>query len=1110
MKRCPVCNAEYATETICPRDGVRLAEAATAAPNLVVQHPTGATSTVSLRSGAISIGTAPGNELVLDDPFVSTNHALIRRYGGRYLLSDAGSRNGVFVNGQRVGVVERDLRPGDVIIVGQTRLTFAVDGPIAPPPPPSMPVAGHILVVLPSGETRRIPLDRPKLSVGKRPDNTIILVDTEVSGRHATIYVEDGTWYVRDDASRNGVVVNKRRITEPQALATGDIVQVGQTQMSVDLVADGAKRSGVRPRPERPTPATPQPPPPPSVAGSGRSSGARTIVLDGRYELEAKITQGAAATMYRAKRVGTDELVAVKVLRPELTRDEAAVERFRRRAQVAARIRHPNSLQVFDSGRTSDGVVYVVEELLSGRTLRTLILEQRGLPMPRVVDLIGQICGAVHAAHVNGIVLRDLKPETIFVERDPNGKDLVKVGGYGLAKVFGVAGHRTVNEETRAHGTPEYMSPEQWRDEPLDSRSDVYSLGVILFELLTGSVPFEGLTPQQVARQHLTAPIPDLTDYGRPEINDGIVSVVNRALEKAPIRRQPTALLFAEELRAVTRASGVLIGALMGRGTGLLPHAPAVVLAPAPVPEGEAALPSVVASDHEHGRTFTLPVVTVLAETLLSRVSSGLIKTAVPLFALLVFGLRIHLVVILILIQNLVPQLLTPVFGALADRFGTKKVFLGALAIRTICSLGYIFAGSVWSLVAIGAVRGASESAKEPSASAIIADSTSGHHRAHAFAWYTMAKSVSTGLGESLGAFLLIAMIAIVAGQFSVSARVAVLDEMNFAGKNHEVILSDDEIVGPDGLIHHVATGAEEAERARSGTEEAGEGMEHAKVLSTEIRRIPIERLALEDYPKTIELGPLRAAIASIFVTATVLSALALILVAFVVRETNREDRHARLKHRRALGIHSPTTHLQSSERKPSVLLYALLGGMLTAPVFMASGEFFTILAVELDVTPGALGLIKIVAEVMTPLVFGPVFGWLAVRAGAGLVIGLRAIANVLTSLLFWITPWFYGSILLALVMGLARAMDEIGMSAFKPTWGAVSARIASYHIENRTRAMGAIESGIDGAELIFPVVGGLLLEYVSLGPLMLVRAVIAIVAEVYGRILMKRHHMLE
>ena len=225
----------------------------------------------------------------------------------------------------------------------------------------------------------------------------------------------------------------------------------------------------------------------------------------------------------------------VRVLRPELVNNRTAVERLRRQAHIAARIKHPNSVQVFDFGYSAEGAAYVVEELLSGRTLRDLINQERGLSLTHIVNLMSQICGAVHAAHLNGIVLRGLRPETIFIEQDKDGDDLVKVGGYSLAK----PGEAAAVEEFKltgplgVFGAPEYTAPEQWMNRPLDARTDVYALGAILFELLIGAPPFAAETASEFAEQHLNAPVPDLLDFARADLtdlNEGVTAVINASL----------------------------------------------------------------------------------------------------------------------------------------------------------------------------------------------------------------------------------------------------------------------------------------------------------------------------------------------------------------------------------------------------------------------------------------------------------------------------------------------------------------------------------------------------------------------------------------------------
>jgi len=263
---------------------------------------------------------------------------------------------------------------------------------------------------------------------------------------------------------------------------------------------------------------------------------------------------------------------------------------------------------------------------------------------------------------------------------------------------------------------------------------------------------------------------------------------------------------------------------------------------------------------------------------------------------------------------------------------------------------------------------------------------------------------------------------------------------------------------------------------------------------------MPLRKVPIDDLPKVVEGSLLKKALVTIFALSTILSALSLLLVQVFVKEKKKAKKEKPLKAEKL------TRSMKAPEAEPNVWSFALLGAALTAPGYMVTGEFFILLAVKLQVTSDTLGWIKVVSETIVPLVFGPSFGWLADRIGAGKVIALRSVANLATSVLFWITPWFIGSALLGFMMGLARAVDEIGKAAFKPTWGAIAAKVSSYNLAKRGRTMGIMEGGVDASDLTFPVLAGLLLQYVSLTVLMAVRAVLAIVAEIYGYFLMKKH----
>lgn len=983
-------------------------------------------------------------------------------------------------------------------------------GVVAPPEVPSADAAPKLNIQLPDGSIDEVPLLAAELSIGRSPENAIVLSDPTVSRYHATLRRQDGQYVILDSHSSRGIFVNGQRVgSHGWVLGQGDVVTIGHTSITFDAsrvpqppksvqppavepqaiqpssqtAPDGKSPYDVRQGGELSSSANPLRP----VESVGQGS-PRKIILDGRYELESKLAQGSTGTLYRARRMLLGDKVAVRIMRPELVKDRQAYERFCRQAQVAARIHHPNSVQVHDFGSSPEGSVYVVEELLSGRTLRDLLREQRALTLSRIVGIFNQICGAVHAAHLNGIVLRDINPDSIFVEHGDDGKEFIKVGGYGLAKLdSSISGGVTMAVQAMTFGKPEYMSPEQWLERPLDSRSDVYSLGVILFELLTGVVPFDALRPDEIAQLHLTSSVPDITEIGRPDLDESIAAVVNRALAKDPNLRQPTALHLAAELEAVSGAKGGIVGALINKATGLRAVAPLIVHQfPSPTPAGEASLPSVVAQVEPKGvRALTPTVLALMAEAFLSRVSGGLVKTALPLYALLVFGLDITAVMALVLIQNIVPLLLRPVFGSLADKYGKKRIFMISLSIRSVVGLLYAVA-TLPMLFIVSLIRGMADSAKGPSASAMIADNTDEKHIAKAYSLYTTTKSTSGGIGEAVAAFLLIILVIIFAGTRTVTANVAVLDDVTSTGEPVEELLkSPDEVA---------------ADRTLPPTEAHPHPRTVARIEQREIR---LSEIPIDDLPKVVEGTILKKALVVIFVASTILSVFSLLLVQVFVRDKKQNKQKDQAARAGMLKRSSDPPQPQ-----PNVWSFALLGAALTAPAYMVTGEFFVVLAVKLEVTPYALGWIKIVAETIIPLIFGPSFGWLADRIGAGRVIALRSVANLVTSVLFWITPWFAGTALLGLMMGLARAVDEIGKAAFKPTWGAIAAKVSSFNLATRSRTMGIMEGGVDASDLTFPVLAGLLLQYFSLGVLMAARAVLAIIAEVYAYLLMRKHRV--
>lgn len=255
------------------------------------------------------------------------------------------------------------------------------------------------------------------------------------------------------------------------------------------------------------------------------------LILAGRYRLERRLGRGGMGSVYYGRHLVLGRPVAIKVLDAEDQEWSWAVARFMREARLAAKVRHPNIVDVYDFGSTPDGVVYIVMEALVGRDLRAIIKRNR-LNWKWARYLMRQICAGVEAIHRAGVVHRDLKASNCFyVEQNA----VIKVLDFGIATIEEI----DQDEHKRTIvGTPEYMAPEQIRGAPADRRSDVYAGGILLFELLTGRTPFAGRTAEQVFDQHLHSPPPTLASV-IPDIDapPGLDAVLARALAKEPRRR---------------------------------------------------------------------------------------------------------------------------------------------------------------------------------------------------------------------------------------------------------------------------------------------------------------------------------------------------------------------------------------------------------------------------------------------------------------------------------------------------------------------------------------------------------------------------------------------
>jgi serine/threonine-protein kinase len=266
-------------------------------------------------------------------------------------------------------------------------------------------------------------------------------------------------------------------------------------------------------------------------------------MLDGKYKMERQLGKGAMGAVYAARHKMINKLVAIKVLNPSGNDDPMLAVRFQQEAEAAARIRHPNIVAVNDFGE-DDGQLYMVMDYVEGHSLRKLIAQELRLTPERTVTLGCQICAAVGVAHAAGIIHRDLKPENIMVEM-VEGREMARVFDFGIAKLLDREG---LTRAGYVLGTPYYMSPEQASAQPVDHRSDIYSIGVILYEMLTGIVPFSATKYQQVLVKHVIEPPRPLTSLCS-DIPAGLADVVMQALEKNRDDRQQSTSELASQLR---------------------------------------------------------------------------------------------------------------------------------------------------------------------------------------------------------------------------------------------------------------------------------------------------------------------------------------------------------------------------------------------------------------------------------------------------------------------------------------------------------------------------------------------------------------------------------
>ncbi len=281
-------------------------------------------------------------------------------------------------------------------------------------------------------------------------------------------------------------------------------------------------------------------------------------VLGGRYRVEARIGSGGMGEVYRGVDTVLDRTVAIKILLSQFARDVSFVDRFRREAQAAARLNHSNIVGIYDSG--ADGETqFIVMEFIQGRTLEDFISSGGRFNPAHAVEVAEKICDALAYAHVAGVIHRDIKPANVMVTR----KGEVKVMDFGIARI--VAGPQTAPQTSAVLGTAAYISPEQAQGQPVDGRSDIYSLGAVLYEMLTGRPPFTGDSPVAVAYKQVNES-PVLPSVANREISPLLDAVLMRALAKNPANRYQTADDFRADLERARLGQDVLATPLMPTG----------------------------------------------------------------------------------------------------------------------------------------------------------------------------------------------------------------------------------------------------------------------------------------------------------------------------------------------------------------------------------------------------------------------------------------------------------------------------------------------------------------------------------------------------------------
>jgi predicted Ser/Thr protein kinase len=345
------------------------------------------------------------------------------------------------------------------------------------------------------------------------------------------------------------IALGRKRSEEPYTSEDRELLRGIAVQMGVALDLSRLRRQVGQTQDSRPAGENFTP----TVVVGARPGTSMSVgaVVDGKYRVDAVIGQGGMGAVFRAWDLRLERAVAIKVVRADLLSDPDSRVRFRRESQIVARLQHPSIVTVFDYGTLADGAAFLVMEFVPGEDLRRVLERERKLTPARMAELMIGICGGVDAAHKSGVFHRDLKPENILLPESGTGPKVVDFGVAKLTKPAGTGDGSTVSAIGTIVGTPAYMAPEQLRGEAVDSRADVFSLGVMVYEMLTAKLPYPGASLIDIGiRQAEGASRVDTTGIHPP-----LARLVRAAIDYKKEKRPSSPVAFANDLRAAAQKS---------------------------------------------------------------------------------------------------------------------------------------------------------------------------------------------------------------------------------------------------------------------------------------------------------------------------------------------------------------------------------------------------------------------------------------------------------------------------------------------------------------------------------------------------------------------------